>query len=696
MMVVACLFLPPLGAGRSGAWARRADVALAVVFFLVGALLLVMRYRDTENAVDLEPLREGPWKWGLAAILLGGGLGVLAAWRGWGAPPAAEGEPEEDHPLDRALDLILPAALMLLVLGLYWGLPAHGVDARLVGFSKQVGMDVRQFRIILTFGLPAVLCYTFVERSVRFGLGVGALVLAAGLSAFVDDPPLRQDRSFFGILRVERGVTRHDGFYFPFHRLVHGTTLHGKQLMEADLRDTPVTYYHRTGPVGQIFRTYNTDPSRPVAVIGLGTGSMATYGRPGQRLDFYDIDPKVVDISFDRGEFFTFVEDAEERGVDISLVFGDARLTFEPKGQKPRLRPLFAKKGEPKPERRYGPDLTPEDKYGFIVVDAFSSDAIPVHLITEQAVKIYFDRLLEDGILLMHISNRYLDLQPVLANIAEKLGVVGFHMSDDDEDGGVGKTRSHWVALVRDKKYLDRVREPLRWQRDDAQQQLLAVSLWPSQGAPALLATSGLAYAFQALAEQQDRMAAKEGGWAGDPARMEGEWKPLDTPAWLEERAAVLEERFEKINGLLKKIEGPLEKAKAAAKEAEKPLEEVRKQLKDLAEQIKGVHLQIEAASATADKTRLNGQLVTLEKKKLELEERERKLQGDLDAAAAPKNWLSRIEEGLKKRQEGLKEQLEPSKKDGLTDTERRQALAKRVGVWSDDYSNLLSVFSWR
>src|SRR5262249_43452519 len=157
---------------------------------------------------------------------------------------------------------------------------------------------------------------------------------------------------------------------------------------------------------------YNTDPTRPITVIGLGTGSMATYGRPGQVLDFYDIDPKVVDISFDRGEFFTFVEDAAERGVDISLIFGDARLTFEPKGEKPRLKPLSAKKGEPKPERQFRAPLKETDKYGFIVVDAFSSDAIPVHLITEQAVKIYFDRLMDHGILLMHISNRYLDLQP--------------------------------------------------------------------------------------------------------------------------------------------------------------------------------------------------------------------------------------------------------------------------------------------
>src|SRR5262249_21754039 len=157
---------------------------------------------------------------------------------------------------------------------------------------------------------------------------------------------------------------------------------------------------------------------RPVAVIGLGTGTMAAYGLPGQTLDFYDIDPEVVGISFDTDRWFTFVEDAVKRGVDVGLVLGDARLTFEPKGTKKRLKPLHARKGEPKPKRQFGPDIQEDFKYGLVVVDAFSSDAIPIHLITREAMKIYFDRMLEDGIVMMHISNRYLDLQPVLARIA--------------------------------------------------------------------------------------------------------------------------------------------------------------------------------------------------------------------------------------------------------------------------------------
>lgn len=540
MMMVACLLLPPLGLARDeGGWARRADVALAVVFFAVGGLLVYLRWRDPETAPDLGPLGQGAWRWGLAALLGGTAVGLVAAWQGWSSPSVDGPKQEPDHPLDRVLDLLLPATLFVLVLGLYWGLPAKGVVERLGGFAEMVGMDVRQFRVILTFGLPAVLCYTFVERSVRFGLGVGALLLAGGYSSMIDDSPLYQQRSFFGVLRVESGWTdwpaRGQAEYRYFNRrLVHGTTLHGKQFLEPELRDTPLSYYHRTGPVGQVFRAYNTDARRPMAVIGLGTGTMACYGMPGQTLDFYDIDPVVVDISYDTNGFFTFVEDAETRGVDVNLVLGDARLTFKPDAIKKRMKPLHKRKDEPTPQRRPAADIPQDFKYGLIVVDAFSSDAIPIHLITREAVNIYFDRMLEDGILLMHISNRYLDLQPVLANISADLGVVGYHLSDDD-NAAAGKNRSHWVALARKTTYLDRVLTARRWERDADQQALLGAALWPAAG-PCLSTTCGLAYAFQGIAEAAATEKARGQRSPYQPGIVATDWKPLETQTELRRR----------------------------------------------------------------------------------------------------------------------------------------------------------------
>src|SRR5205807_7702734 len=135
------------------------------------------------------------------------------------------------HLVDRVLDVVLPIALALLVVGLYWGLPSKRVSGRLETVSEYFSLKPAQFRNILTYGLPAVLCYTFVERSLRFGLGVAAIFLAAAYSTRVDQPPLYQDRSFFGVLKVQESEEQ-DPFdrreNVKVRRLVHGSTLHGK------------------------------------------------------------------------------------------------------------------------------------------------------------------------------------------------------------------------------------------------------------------------------------------------------------------------------------------------------------------------------------------------------------------------------------------------------------------------------------
>ena len=747
MMAVCCLLVPPLGTSTSHAlWARVADISLAVVFVLVGGLLLWLRYQDGDMP-SLEPLQGSAWMWGVAAIVLGGLIGGYATWKGWGTPPPDDPRVPADTKTDRVLDLVLPATLMVLVLGLFWGLGADPVLRRIRGFADMWGVPAEQVYAILRFGLPAVLCYTFVERSVRFGLGVGVILLVFGFSALIDDPPMYQERSFFGVLRVEssrvrvneRTVTDQEGrerklfLSLPVNRLVHGTTLHGKQftgkmrelldryiLSEADdvqmLRELPLTYYHRSGPVGSIFKAYNTDPKRPIAVIGLGTGTMACYGLPGQTLDFYDIDPVVVDIAFDTNEYFTFVEDAAARGVDISLILGDARLTFAPKGEKVRLRPLHRRKGQPLPERQFGAPVTEDFRYGLIVVDAFSSDAIPVHLITRQAVKMYFDRLLEGGVLMMHISNRHLDLQPVLANIAADLGVVGYIMSDNDEEAP-GKSRSSWVALVRDKKDLDKVFYVPRWQHDSGQLGLLGVALMPATSA-GLMANSGLSLAFQKLAEQQTELAFLEqrlrtprkdwwnrtfsnaateaftdsridrSGTANlpdDPRWMRGDWVPLDQPDLLEAQAAEAEKEIEELETQIAGLKPALEMARQRYKEVETPLLDIRKQLREMREQLdnptalltEGIGGNKEATLKRIDelKKRLNEQL-----------EREQKLSPRLEEVRGPYEWLERLDTALQSRLKRAQ--------NIVNDLPSKQAMARRVGVWTDDYSNILSVFT--
>ncbi len=275
---------------------------------------------------------------------------------------------------------------------------------------------------------------------------------------------LHQERSFFGVLKVENEADRYGGQVYVFRRLIHGTTLHGMQCLNEGREDEPLTYYHITGPIGQVMQVYNKKTSRQnLAVIGLGTGTMASYAHPGQHLTFYDIDPVVRRLSFDEGDpYFTFVDDARKRGARVDLVMGDARLTMERK------------------------QLKDSEKYGVIVVDAFSSDAIPIHLMTREALKVYLDKMTERGLLCFHISNRYLDLKPVLYKLAEdhQPSLAAVFQSDNREENYPGKTSSTWVVLARKSEYLDGLRELNKYEdsRKATLRDLLPLMLWPDGG----------------------------------------------------------------------------------------------------------------------------------------------------------------------------------------------------------------------
>ena len=154
-------------------------------------------------------------------------------------------------------------------------------------------------------------------------------------------------------------------------------------------------YYHVDGAFGQLFRALHSSlQKRPVAVIGLGTGGLACYGTPGSHWTFYEIDPLVETIARD-DRFFTFLRDCPPVS---RVVLGDARLALRD---------------------------APDHHYGLIIVDAFTSDAVPTHLITREAFATYVQKLTPDGVLALHISNRYLDLAPVVGNLGLDAGLVG-------------------------------------------------------------------------------------------------------------------------------------------------------------------------------------------------------------------------------------------------------------------------------
>lgn len=188
------------------------------------------------------------------------------------------------------------------------------------------------------------------------------------------------------------------------------------------MREEPLTYYHRTGPVGHMFDVMRAkDPKAPFGMVGLGTGSVSCYALPGQSLTFYEIDPSVKKLVFDKPDYFTYVTDAKNRGATVDIVMGDARLKLEEQTDK---------------------------KYQLLLVDAFSSDSIPIHLLTKEAVALYMDRVTDDGLVGLHISNKFVKLEPVVAKIAQELGLET-RVFSDGWDAPIGKTASSWVVVAR-------------------------------------------------------------------------------------------------------------------------------------------------------------------------------------------------------------------------------------------------------
>lgn len=277
---------------------------------------------------------------------------------------------------------------------------------------------------------------------------VVTLVLALMFTAITmhnDSGSLEHRRTFFGSYRVFDSGGR--------HQLAHGRTLHGTQWLD-DRRDEPTTYYARSGPLGDVF---TLDEVRDVGVVGLGVGTVAAYGNPGQHFTFFEIDPEIVDMAEDPS-LFTYLRDSR---AEISTEVGDGRLEVA---------------------------KLPKRSLDMLVLDAFSSDAIPVHLLTTEAMRTYADRLRDGGLLVVHISNRSFDLAPVLAGTAKALGWSGrIAFGGDTRDGA---TPSRWVVLSADSSRLAALSPGLGWQQlpdrtvtwTDDYSSILSVLNWRSAG----------------------------------------------------------------------------------------------------------------------------------------------------------------------------------------------------------------------
>lgn len=267
--------------------------------------------------------------------------------------------------------------------------------------------------------IPVFVMYRTLVTPRRFALCLGVFLLAGTLHQPYGRT-LHRARSFFGALRVVRDPTGH------FTQLVHGSTIHGRQSVDPARRRESTSYYHPTGPAGDVLARHAglADPlASSVGIVGLGVGSLAAYARPGERWTFFEIDPEVANIARDP-RYFTFLSDAFPDSVGLRIVEGDARLRLAETGE----------------------------RYSLLVIDAFSSDAVPVHLLTVEAMRVYLARLEAGGLLAWHISNNYLDLEPVLAALAVEVHLVAYVREDwtvTSELVARGKSASSWAVMAR-------------------------------------------------------------------------------------------------------------------------------------------------------------------------------------------------------------------------------------------------------
>jgi hypothetical protein len=281
--------------------------------------------------------------------------------------------------------------------------------------------------MLLVYVPSAVALYALAARPLGFSLGLAAALTAALLSADAHTVMARE-RGFFGVYTVKRDPA-------GYHLLVHGTTVHGAQQVAAEGWREPSTYYHRDGPLGQLFDALGARP-RTIGVVGLGVGTLACYRRPGQRWTFYEIDPLVERIARDERHFHYLAECAP----DAEVRSGDARLTLQGA-------PLAA--------------------YDLLILDAFSSDAIPMHLITREALALYLAKLAPGGVIAWHVSNRNLDLAPIIGDLAADAGVVAWVQSDQPARAELARYRSasSWIAIARAPEHLAPLVADPRWTR---------------------------------------------------------------------------------------------------------------------------------------------------------------------------------------------------------------------------------------
>jgi hypothetical protein len=289
--------------------------------------------------------------------------------------------------------------------------------------------QVWEYPLILALcaGLVAWRCFARYRIPLACVSMAGWLLLAQATQRKSESSVLYRSRNFYGCLAVTRTYYQEAARSIPLHYLWYGQTTHGMQLLSPDLYRIPTSYFGATGG-GIAFNAhplYQQGLPMKVAVVGLGTGTLATYGRKGDLFRFYEINPQVIDVATNKS-LFTYLPTTP---ATVDLVIGDARRMLERERENHQANPAR------------------DPRYDLLIIDAYNGDAVPYHLTTREAFQLYFDRLAPEGMLAVHISNWHIDLLPVCKAVATDLGVCAY--------GSIGYSDSAltigaiWVFMTR-------------------------------------------------------------------------------------------------------------------------------------------------------------------------------------------------------------------------------------------------------
>ena len=295
-------------------------------------------------------------------------------------------------------------------------------------------LDIIGGALILLAGLSYSL------RNSPLGLGLLTaviLMLTMGLHNLASNT-LYQKRSFFGVLSVRESVIE-DEQQHPekVHELYHGTTKHGAERLTAANLTTPLTYYSRPGPIGQLFSEFDAENKNwTIGSVGLGAGALACYSKDTQHWRFYEIDPLVVEVA-KNPRWFSYLSRCNNRA---EMIIGDARLSL---------------------------DKETDHSFDLLIMDAFSSDAVPTHLLTREALDMYFRKLKDTGLLAFHITNRHLALKKVLADHVNNLHLAALLQEFKPESPAPLVVDTDWVVIAKQPERLQRFQQSRlgHWQK---------------------------------------------------------------------------------------------------------------------------------------------------------------------------------------------------------------------------------------